>query len=738
MSKMFSKITLSVLIVASCSILTLDARQTTMLPGTVKNFELPHFDDKSGVKEWELFGSQAEYINDSRIDITDIKLDLYEGKVEAKHRATITSPTAQVNPNTKISESDSDLFVNANEFDMSGKKWKWYGDKRFVEVFSNVKIIVKPRSKNDSVTNFESRYANLNYAGDSNVFELKGNVSVKNDEMNLNCEYLHAKSSKKKSRGVSDIIAKGKVRMLKDKHLTYSESAVIDPEKGIAILTESPKITDVPSKSELLGEKIVLDKENKKIETFSSNRQRATAIIFHTDDSKKEQKITILSDKIVMSQKDSQNTFDFLGNVNIIAEDFTAKCEKLHALSIAKEGEKPKLEYIRGFENIRFENDDGVATSKSMEIIPQKSEIWLADNVKLDNPKRGTTLSADAVVFFRAQNKGLAMSYPQKKDLFVVVTIKDSPTFEDATGEKKNEKKKITTVIKSKKLNFSKTEKTIDFVFTKDVTIVSDDINATCQKMTVFAETDENGSSTAKKIVATEQVSVKQKGYSANAEIATIYPQLAKKNAGTKKSIHKFVELATDPQNPLLRPTVTLPPLKNIGITDAETASDAKSQPTVIKSDKQWLTSAEKADRYYFQGNVQIDGTDMKSTCEKIEVVMRPNKPNGQKEIAQIIMTENVKLEQRLKEVHCGRADIMANDQIVVLTDNPIVINREDNSRASGHKIIYNKGNQSIQVESDPDAIIPRSSTPQFTIPDIDDENDTPKNRPKIRLPIRR
>ena len=30
-----------------------------MLPGTVKNFELPSFDERTGYKEWEIFGAQA-------------------------------------------------------------------------------------------------------------------------------------------------------------------------------------------------------------------------------------------------------------------------------------------------------------------------------------------------------------------------------------------------------------------------------------------------------------------------------------------------------------------------------------------------------------------------------------------------------------------------------------------------------------------------------------------------------
>ena len=52
MLKTLSKITLSALIVATGALSAIGARQTTMLPGSVKNFELPHFDDKTGVKEW--------------------------------------------------------------------------------------------------------------------------------------------------------------------------------------------------------------------------------------------------------------------------------------------------------------------------------------------------------------------------------------------------------------------------------------------------------------------------------------------------------------------------------------------------------------------------------------------------------------------------------------------------------------------------------------------------------------
>ena len=63
-------------------------------------------------------------------------------------------------------------------------------------------------------------------------------------------------------------------------------------------------------------------------------------------------------------------------------------------------------------------------------------------------------------------------------------------------------------------------------------------------------------------------------------------------------------------------------------------------------------------------------------------------------------MTENVKLSQGLKDAACGRADIYAKEEMVVLSNSPVVRNREDNTRATGFRIIYNRGKQSATIEA--------------------------------------
>ncbi len=732
---MLKKITqIAIFVAMACTVF--GARQTTMLPGAVKNFELPHFDEKTGIKEWELFGTSATYVNDSHIDIEDIKLNLHEKKDNsAKIRATIKSPSAKVNPNTKISESPDNIAVSAIEFDMTGKQWKWNGDKRFVEVFSDVKINIKPRNKNDKPTALASQYANLNYDGDENIFELKENVSTKNDEMEISCQYLRAKTPKKGS-GMSDILACGAVKMTRDGRQTYSEKAEIDTNKGVAVLTGNPKIIDIASRSELLGARVELHKKEKKIDVFSTKSNRASTVIYHIEDDKPK-KITIFADKIEMRQENEKNIFNFLGKVKILADDFNANCDKMQALSISKKGEKNKLEYIRGAGNVKFENQDGIATSKSMEIIPEKSEIWLADNASLKNPKRGVSLFSDIMVFFRKQNKGLAFANANNKNAFVKVEMLETSSLKKVAGMNVASKKSA-SVIKSKRLTFTRTEKSMNFVFAKDVSIKSDDINAACQRMTVFAEVDGKGSANVRKIVAEDNVAISQKSYTANAEIATIYLRLANNETADTKKINTVVELTMNPQNPSLRPTVTLPPLGDIGISDIEVSTKKAKTPTIIKSDKQWLTSSIEVDRYNFQGDVIINSSDMKSSCDKIETIMRPKKPNTQKEITQIIMTGNVRIDQDLKEIHCGRADIYADEQMAVLSDNPVVINREDNSRASGHRIVYNKGTRSIAVESDPNAEIKNREQTEIFPQIIENEEEKAETRPTIKLPLRK
>lgn len=194
-------------------------RMTTMLPGTVKNFELPNFNENTGAKEWELFGEKASYKSDTRIDVESFKLLLFEDGARGALKAAITSPSARVDPVKKFVSGDSDISVRAPEFKIDGKKWTWDSAKKFVEVFEGITVDISPaggEKKGAPDTRITGEYGSMLGEGGSNVFDVRKNVKLENSQMKLECDALRAVAPKERrgGSGVSEIDAEGNIKML--------------------------------------------------------------------------------------------------------------------------------------------------------------------------------------------------------------------------------------------------------------------------------------------------------------------------------------------------------------------------------------------------------------------------------------------------------------------------------------------------------------------------------------------
>ena len=742
-------------------------RDTRMLPGTVSNFELPNFNENSGAKEWELFGDKATYISDEHIDIDNMKLNLFEGAQKPELKAVMTSPNAQVNAVAKTVTSMDKIFVKGDAFDLSGKKWKWNGDKKFIEIFSNVKIALNSRGVPDidstigsrakadpqesslsngtqnnnpdssatgknaaekknadsSVTDIFSDYASLDHGGKANKFNVKKNVRVSNADMKLECDELEVDSKKSGAEKIGEIRARGNVRMSTNLRRAAAGELRLFPAEAKAVLTLSPEIEDIPSKSKIYGGKIILNRNDKSIVSLPSEDGKIRPkTILHNPQDEKMRQITVLADDIRMKNaEDGKSLFEFKGHVKVESDDFEARCDVMTAEADSKADGKAQISKIEGFGNVKVVTASGTAQSKKLEIIPAKSEILLHDNVKLTDSKRGFNLKSNTLIFASGRDEGVALADNGNKNSFVITEIAETPTVGQLDGKKSaaGRNKAATTVVKSRSLSFSRDSDGIaDLHFLKDVSIKSADIDASCQKMDVIAKT-EGSRTNIYKITASKDVVVKQKENTATAQLANIYPRVGdedanassgKDNQSGKPKIHRFVELLTDEQNsPEILPAIILPPLGNIGFSDEYSAGKVKPSPTVITSRKQWLTSSSDADKYYFKGDVKVTGTDMNASCDDIEVTIKPVAnlaaksagSSGERAITHIAMTGNVRLAQGLKDAACGRADIHALEEMVVLSNSPVVRNREDNTRATGFRIIYNRGKQTATIEGE-------------------------------------
>ncbi|WP_309400176.1 LptA/OstA family protein [Cerasicoccus maritimus] len=133
----------------------------------------------------------------------------------------------------------------------------------------------------------------------------------------------------------------------------------------------------------------------------------------------------------------------------------------------------------------------------------------------------------------------------------------------------------------------------------------------------------------------------------------------------------------------------------------------AVPENTIITSDNLELVGGDTENRFYFNGNVKITGTNLLATCDEMEVVASrsgaTDKTVGQMgAIDQIIMLGNVAIEQSGRKATGGRADILPNENKVILSEGPRV--EDSQGVVTGWKMILLKGERKVQVLSDPNA----------------------------------
>ncbi len=740
MRKIFRATLLKASVFLAASIFVSEAgaagRGFTMLPGTVKNFELPNFNEKSGWKEWELFGDSAEYIDDSRVDVKGLLLKLYEGSNVLK--AEIKSDSAVLNPSTKKVESGAKIFVEGNGFYLEGRGWNWNGPAKTTRVLNDVRArFSRPdkEAKPSDKTEVESAEASISYGGNTNKFSFEKDVVVKGDDLHVECDAIRIDAEKggSGSSPVNEIEAEGNVLMRREGIEAHAGIASIWPSKDYALLTRKPSLTDLKSKATLAGDKIEIWKGSGKIVASSSKEARALAVFQHSDP--QEGRVSIVADKIDMlggGNKDS--VFNFVGNVKIITSDFAASCDKLKAVAKSGSG-KPELISIEGEGNVKFTNSSGDAKSDFLKVYPSRSEVELFGNASLEDGKSGMKVRSHKVVFERASDKGRALSREGDRSSFVITTIPETASAEalDDLDLKNSKVRKqgsgkgdMGTLIKSRRIDFSRSGEKLSAVFKEDVSVKSSSANALCDELEVFAVGDENIGTSVRKITARGDVRMSNEGYFASSKIAEIYPKVGVEGRGGKRELRRYIEMYAPENSPDSRPSVTLPPVGNIGLNSADEISK-DSSPTVITSDRQYLSSSgDGTDRYFFEGNVEVRGSGLNADCDKIEVVMKSISSRSKKRISQIAMSGEVKMEQGLKRAECDRADIFPDAQMVVMRGNAFVFNKEDNTRVAGPRLTYNAGTRRISMEqSDLEGAVSRPTIvlPSFgTAKDIRDK----------------
>lgn len=134
-------------------------------------------------------------------------------------------------------------------------------------------------------------------------------------------------------------------------------------------------------------------------------------------------------------------------------------------------------------------------------------------------------------------------------------------------------------------------------------------------------------------------------------------------------------------------------------------AQNTPLQSTVIESDGPGeMVSTDQETTITFRDNVRVTGTNMKLTCDYLEVVVLRTGDKAAtlgklEKFRSMLATGNVHIVQGDREAACGRAEVLPEQEKVVLSGNPVVVDRDQNTRIAGEKITMLRGQRKVEVE---------------------------------------
>jgi lipopolysaccharide export system protein LptA len=159
-------------------------------------------------------------------------------------------------------------------------------------------------------------------------------------------------------------------------------------------------------------------------------------------------------------------------------------------------------------------------------------------------------------------------------------------------------------------------------------------------------------------------------------------------------------------------------------------AQNAAPQSTVVESDGRGeMVSTDTETTITFRDNVRVTGTNMRLTCDYLQViVIRTGDKSATlgtlDKFRSMLATGNVRMIQGDREAACGRAEVLPEQEKVVFSENPIVVDHDQNTRIAGEKITMLRAQRQVIVDK-PSAALP-------PIKDLGvDKSPAPADKPK-------
>jgi hypothetical protein len=118
----------------------------------------------------------------------------------------------------------------------------------------------------------------------------------------------------------------------------------------------------------------------------------------------------------------------------------------------------------------------------------------------------------------------------------------------------------------------------------------------------------------------------------------------------------------------------------------------------MVSNDKQTETTIT------FKDHVVATGTNMKLTCDFLEVVVNRSGDASATigkldKFRSMLATGNVFFVLGDREAACGRAQILPGEDKVILSEHPVIVDHDTNTRGAGEKITLYAGQRRVEID---------------------------------------
>ena len=141
-----------------------------------------------------------------------------------------------------------------------------------------------------------------------------------------------------------------------------------------------------------------------------------------------------------------------------------------------------------------------------------------------------------------------------------------------------------------------------------------------------------------------------------------------------------------------------------LGLLASAPAAAPAGQKTTLDCDHAEMWSTGNETRGICTGNVTLIGTDLKILCDRLEFTAlgvgdkTATLPTLDK-FKYMLATGHVVITQADREATCGRAEVLPHEDKVVLTENPVLIDKATDWTSAGEKITLLRGERRVIVD---------------------------------------